>query len=183
MRMEYKNGCKSCELTKRERCHAGGIIELDDFWILNHYGAKENNFLGRLVLQPKFHRMELAELTAEELETLGPNIGRVEKALKDYWCERFPSDPLQRVYVVYFFEEAFHPKGEWHLHIHLIARTKRLGRGEPWEIAAWNVRKLPKEPWFPADYQIRDENGREMNKESVEVLMASLRKRLQERGV
>ena len=48
----------------------GGIIELDRDWTLNHYGGSEG-FLGWVVLQPKYHRLDFADLTHQEVRWTG----------------------------------------------------------------------------------------------------------------
>lgn len=121
----YEERCKGCQLSQGLRHPRGNIIvELDGDWILNHYGGNEG-FLGWMALQPKLHRMDLTDLTPDEMKALGGNIQRVERALRSYWSFRFESDPIQRVYVVYFFESFFNsPPTEYHLHIHLIPVQK-----------------------------------------------------------
>ena len=143
-------GCAGCDISQGVHVDVnqrGGIVELDGNWILNHYGGSEG-FLGWMALQPRFHRMELADLTPEEAAALGSNIQKVEAALRQYWLKNFPSDPIQRMYVVYFFESIFDPKPDkYHLHLHLIPRTVRLGRllrrySCDGSIHAWSVSQI-----------------------------------------
>ena len=103
-------------------------MKLSGNWIVNQFGG-EGFFLGWLALQPRFHRMELSELTDEELQSLGPNIQTLDACLTQYWRLQYPDDPVRRVYVVYFFESAFQcppEKPPFHLHIHIIPRFRSL---------------------------------------------------------
>lgn len=172
----YIKGCKGCQRSKGELKSIGGIIKLKGGWVLNHYGAKENNFLGRLVIQTDRHCMELTALTPTELQNLSGNIVSIEKALKDSWQKIFTGDKVERMYVVYFFEDAFKEHCDEHIHIHLIARTRKMiDRKKPWDVAAWDIRCLASKFWFPMEYRIRDENGREINRDKTIALMKQLR--------
>jgi diadenosine tetraphosphate (Ap4A) HIT family hydrolase len=188
----YHNDCKACAISRRieEPCRGGGIIELDGNWILNHYGGDEG-FLGWMALQPRFHRMELTDLNSDEANALGKNIQKIDLALRQYWAIKFPTDPVRRVYVVYFFESAFEKScDKYHLHIHLIPRTERFSslsiRIEKTQgiekvedgvlLIAWNIHQLRQHHDFTPMYQIREEN--EKNKRKVEALMNYLRGQL-----
>lgn len=110
----YKDGCKGCDLSRGQGTPLGGIVvELDDYWTLNQ--SKEG-FLGWMILQPKQHRMELADLTWDEVTALGRNIQRIDLALTRYWDYHFKDDRIDRVYIVYFFESYWDApkKCEWH---------------------------------------------------------------------
>jgi len=109
--------------------------------------------------------------------TLGPNIKQVDKALDNYWKEKFPHDPIERVYIVYFFESAFGKQPEeWHLHIHLIPRTKKLGRNNPADVAAWKMGKLTNERWFPNEYRLFARYGYRGHPEKARDLIDHLKK-------
>jgi diadenosine tetraphosphate (Ap4A) HIT family hydrolase len=176
----YKESCEGCKLSRGHRKSTGGIIELDGDWILNHYGGAEG-FLGWMTLQPRQHRMDLADLEPKEIIALGGNVQLVDKALRDYWNEKFPNDPIKRVYLVYFFESVFSKtEEEWHMHIHLIPRTRELGTDrrheyKPWEVAAWKIAQLSDKFWFPPQYRIRDRNGQLINEGEVVALMEYLK--------
>lgn len=178
----YKSDCKGCKLSQgiEEPRRGGGIIELNGNWILNQYGGDEG-FLGWMVLQPRFHRMELTDLNTSEVKALGVNIQNIDLALRRYWACRFEKDPIKRVYVVYFFEST-----GYHLHIHLIPRTKRfrslsirvpktqgISKTEECRLIAWNIHKLSEHQDFPSEYRIREEN--EENRQKVEALTTYLR--------
>jgi diadenosine tetraphosphate (Ap4A) HIT family hydrolase len=106
-------------------------------------------FLGWLALQPRFHRMELTQLIGDEINALGKNIQNIDTALRQYWSIKFPDDPIQRVYVVYFFESE-----GYHLHIHLIPRSEKLGCEDPEEYMAWKTFERTKKDRFPQEYRI-----------------------------
>ena len=77
--------------------------------------------------------MGLSELTDVELRSLGPNLKALDCALTQYWHLQYPEDPVQRVYVVYFFESEFRKPQEkepYHLHIHVIPRFRSLDTSE-----------------------------------------------------
>jgi diadenosine tetraphosphate (Ap4A) HIT family hydrolase len=177
----YRRNCKGCKRSKGiGEAPLGGIIELDNNWILNHYGGEEG-FLGWMALQPRFHRMKLADLEVDELRTLGTNIKNIDSALQKYWSMHFKTDPIERVYVVYFFESAFdQPPTKFHLHIHLIPRTKKLRkllrRKKDSKIIAWNIYRLSNLKNFPTEYKIGEH--KEQSNQRVEPLMSYLRSQL-----
>jgi hypothetical protein len=173
--------CNGCKISIRKKRPTGGIVKLEGDWILCHYTGGDS-FLGRLALQTECHRMDLAELEPKEASALGINIKKIDKALRDYWSEEFTDDPIERTYIVYFFESVLDRdvKEEWHLHIHLIPRTKKLGmdgqgKYRPWDVAAWNTYKLPYRFRFPDEYRIKDKKGRKINEERIKALMRYLR--------
>lgn len=165
--------CRGCRISTGQEVPCGEIVKLDDNWILNHYQGSEA-FLGWLVLQTNRHEMELTGLHANEASALGPNIQKIEKELRGYWTNTFPEDPIERVYVVYFFESAYEwPPSGYHLHFHLIARPRSF-RGlqrnsDP--LVAWRIHDVKTHPCFSMKYRPVEENVRN--------LMAHLKQRLQ----
>lgn len=169
----YHKECKGCNISQgfdSEVDKRGGTIYLANEWLLNHYGAPEG-FLGWMILQPRFHRMDLADLTTDEAVSMGKNIQRIDVALRQYWSITFPSDPIQRVYITYFHESVFgnvasnQLSQEWHLHIHLIPRTLRLGQllrrySCNGSIRAWSIPDLVRlnEGEIPIEYKKNNEN-------------------------
>jgi len=181
-KQKYIDDCNGCKRSQKKGEPPPGkiIIPLNGDWVLNHFGG---GFLGWLALQTRFHRMDLSELCSQETNALGRNIQLIDKALRNYWSKNYPDDPIERVYIVYFFESAFHPSEHWHLHMHLIPRTKQLGRfksgyGKPWEVAAWNIANLPNQYWFPPEYQIRKKDSLEIDEEKINALMKYLESQL-----
>lgn len=156
--------CKGCKISQGDEEPRGGIIKLDGNWILNHYQGPEA-FLGWLALQPSCHRMELRDWTEDEAKALGPNIKRIDEALRGYWEKTFPEDPIERVYVVYFFESAYEwPPSGYHLHLHLIARP-RCFRGlqrNGGSLVGWRIHDVKTHPSFPVKYRPMEENVRKL---------------------
>lgn len=170
----YKPDCLGCRLSQELDRVVGGIVQLPGDWILNHYGGEEG-YLGWLALQPKYHRMDLPELTQTEAEAFGRNVQAISQLLTAYWQETWPADPLSRVYVVYFFESVFDPvPSRYHMHVHLIPRPqsfKQLLQGPCGSINAWEVHRVSKRTEFPERYAARDDSH-------VRPLMDWLRKHL-----
>ena len=180
----YIKDCESCKISKgTSSVREGGLIEIEGGWVLNHYRSKswEDNYLGRLALQPKYHRMDLGDLSLDEVKALGINIKNIDSALRGYWSKTFPEDPIKRVYVVYFFEMPFaksKQKEKWHMHIHLLPRTEKMvGDEDPTKVAAWKILELLKKESFPWKYRIVDKRGN-IHEERVEHLMDYLKRTL-----
>ena len=178
---EYDPNCDGCKISQGHKEVTGKlVIEMNGGWTLNHYGGGEG-FLGWLALQPRYHRMELADLTEREAAFLGPNIQRIDLALRQYWSIRFDADPIERVYVVYFLEGVFAKPNPspYHLHVHLIPRTRRFDpllrkdNGSTSTIIAWNIYQLVECQDFPEEYRIKG-----VNKQYTENLMAYLKSSL-----
>ncbi len=162
--VEYQPGCKGCDISQESDKKIGGIIELEGDWILNHYGGDEG-FLGWFALQPRYHRMEISDLTDKETIYLGRNIQKIENTFRNYWNNNFNDDSIERVYIVYFFDSVFDlPKiTNYHLHFHLIVRTKEIGellrKGRyctaP-NINAWMIHRIIYDIDFPPKYKRDD---------------------------
>jgi len=167
--MDYDSTCAGCRRSQGLDAVAGGIAKLTGDWVVNQYGGSEG-FLGWLALQPQFHRLALRELTSEESHTLGPNLQALDSALTRYWSIQFPDDPVERVYVVYLFESEFTepaPTNPFHLHIHVIPRTRKLANdnglrvekdGVKWT-DGWRTPRLQKLDAVPEHYQLAPENS------------------------
>lgn len=183
-RKAFANNCDGCAVSQRTKrpIFSSSIITLPGDWVINQYGGGEG-YLGWLALQPRFHRKSLSELSGDELRELGPNIVLIQRLLNRYWKSSFRKDPLLRLYVVYFFESPFdRPASLFHLHIHLIPRTKDLGKllrvfpdrrvtaQSAQEINAWKVPELTTSGSFPKRYR--------RTKRNVHALIQWLRKRL-----
>jgi hypothetical protein len=159
--MDYDSGCSGCRISQGLISKPGGLLKLPGDWVANQYAGGEG-YLGWLALQPRFHRMELGQLSTTELECLGPNISSLDGGLRAYWRLQYPSDPVEKVYVVYFFEspnEDPPPNERFHLHIHVIPRFKSLDHflrcqptGPTWP-DGWEVAKLTKAGKVSEPYQ------------------------------
>ena len=158
--MHYDLGCAGCHTSQDLRPIPGGVVGLPGDWIVNQYAGGEG-WLGWLALQPRFHRDSIQELTTGELAALGPNIKSLDAALTAYWRLQFPSDPVPRIYVVYFFESAFEepkPRERFHLHMHVIPRFASLAeplrcrQGEAMWVDGWRAPQLTPENKVPEPY-------------------------------
>jgi diadenosine tetraphosphate (Ap4A) HIT family hydrolase len=134
--------CKSCDFSQGREI-VGSIVHLPGPWSLNHYSGSEG-YLGWMALQPYWHRDAFSDFRKKELTTLGPNIAKIEATLKAYWLDVF-RDPIERLYVIYFFEGG----GPYHPHLHLIPRFQSL---EP-RLRAWKAPCATISATFPARYR------------------------------
>ena len=148
----------------------GGIIDLEGGWILHHF-AGDGVFLGWMALQPRFHRMKFTDSIDDEAKALGKNIQNINMALCEYWSIHFSKDPIEKLYVV-----CFHESEEYHIHIHLIPRTKELGDEDPTAYMAWKTSERTKTDPFPPEYRImiKDLNGSLVEDPKVVALMSYL---------
>jgi diadenosine tetraphosphate (Ap4A) HIT family hydrolase len=165
--MTYKENCKGCNITRSQP--RGGIIEIGKHWLVNQYWGGEG-FLGWLALQPREHHMRLEELSDEEASEMGRAIKDVKMRLNKYWEKEWPHDRLDRLYVTYFFESVFdNNPTEYHLHIHLIPRTRKMRAliSKKGTIICWEIYKISKMDGFPEEYFRYEER--------VEKLMSALR--------
>ncbi len=162
----YDPKCRGCQYSHGGNVD-GDIVTLPGDWCLNHYAGSEG-YLGWLALQPKRHCMALGELLPGELTSLGPNLQDVDHVIAQYWAMTF-NDPIERMYVVYFFESA--ASDPFHLHIHLIPRFTSLET----RLRAWEIPKATMSATFPAQYRrTAPQFG-----SAVEALMNHLRSNLQ----
>ena len=158
---EYDPKCDSCKISRGFKQVLGKtIIELESGWVLNHYGAPEQTFLGWLALQPRYHRMEISDLSKDEVMALGTHVQRIDSALRQYWSIVFANDPIESLYVTCFHEGRYDKPtaSPYHLHMHLIPRTRKfdalLRMTDGSTIVAWDIYKIVKHPGFPQEYAI-----------------------------
>jgi diadenosine tetraphosphate (Ap4A) HIT family hydrolase len=170
--MGRKESCIGCNIMEPQYQPTGGVIEVGKYWLVNQYGGGEG-FLGWLALQPREHRMQLGDLSAGEARELGIAVQKVKKALQDYWKKEWPEDRFERLYVTYFFESAFdNSPSKYHLHIHLIPRTKRMRHlliTKNGKVNCWKVHRIYKRKDFPQEYLWRG------HEERAERLMSALK--------
>ena len=171
--------CKGCQLSKGvlKPRPKGGVVSLQGGWLLNHYGGSEG-FLGWLAIQPAKHRVAFEKLSLTEASSFGPNIKLIDRYLRKAWRQRFPNDPIERMYLVYFLESS-----GYHFHAHLIPRTRRMASilkklSADGTVDAWRTPCLSSHPAFPDRYK---QANREYS-ELVTWFMAVLRKSLASRG-
>ena len=150
--MTYKKDCKGCNINKfPPRC---GFVKMGDHWRANQYWGPEG-FLGWLALQPIKHCMKLQDLSKPAACDMGNVIKNLELDLEIYWKKEWPEDRFDRLYVTYFFDSVFdNDPTEYHLHIHLIPRTKKMRSliNKEGSINCWEIYKISKMYGFPEEY-------------------------------
>ncbi|MEX2547041.1 MAG: HIT family protein [Chloroflexota bacterium] len=99
--------CFTCEVNAGQRLPPGGTIYEDEYWVADH--GMPGLVRGYIVLKPKRHVHELADLLPPEAETLGIAAQRLLGAM------RIALAP-ERIYVCSFAEVVHH------LHFHLLPR-------------------------------------------------------------
>jgi diadenosine tetraphosphate (Ap4A) HIT family hydrolase len=76
--------CIGCEVAEGRIKTPGGIIYQDDFWTVTHSISSEGAPLrGMLILQPKRHCTNLAELTTAEIRSLGLHLRDTCRAINE----------------------------------------------------------------------------------------------------
>jgi diadenosine tetraphosphate (Ap4A) HIT family hydrolase len=100
-------GCFTCEVNAGRRRAPGGTIYEDDHWLADH--GVSRLVRGYVVLKPKRHVHELADLLQIEATTLGLALQRVVAAMRTALA-------TERIYLCSFAES------EHHLHLHLLPR-------------------------------------------------------------
>ncbi len=152
--MTHKENCKGCKILEPLSQPRGGVIEIGRHWLVNQYWGAEG-FLAWLALQPREHWMRLEELSEDAARDMGIVIKAVKKSLKSYWKKEWPQDELDRLYVTYFFDSVFdNNPTKYHLHIHLIPRTRRMRSliSKEGSINCWKIYKISKMDNFPEEY-------------------------------
>lgn len=104
-------GCFTCDVNAGRIGTPGGRIYSDDLWIADH--GVPPLVRGYVVLKPKRHVRDLADLTPEEASAFGHAAKRVTAAM------RSALQP-ERVYVCAFVEAVPH------LHFHLLPRYSNM---------------------------------------------------------
>jgi diadenosine tetraphosphate (Ap4A) HIT family hydrolase len=99
--------CFTCEVNTGRVTPSGGIILANDLWQAEH--GFDRLVRGYVVLKPKRHVHELADLDPAESVTLGPSLQSLLRAMR-------PALGAERIYVCSFAESVHH------LHFHLIPR-------------------------------------------------------------
>ena len=155
--MNYIKDCEGCNISLGLKKVPGGIIELGKYWVANHYMGSEG-FLGWLALQPREHYLKMQDLPCEVAKEMGIAIKNLSNLLTEYWEWEWKDDNLERIYVTFFFESFFNTsetKTKYHLHIHLIPRTKNMKTlmNENDQTNCWSIPNISKNSEFPANYK------------------------------
>jgi len=175
--------CVCCKIARGDGCGFQKIIvNMKGGWVLNHFSASNETYLGRLVLATKQHQHDFGNLSSEEAKTLGPNIERINHSLRQYWARNYPKDPIELVHIAYLNETPFINRSsgekllkELHVHMHLLPRTKQMGEALDYcgKKIGWHlVDYIDK---FPPRYKVSS-----MHSERVKTLMQYLKESLTE---
>jgi diadenosine tetraphosphate (Ap4A) HIT family hydrolase len=125
----------------------GGVISLGSHWMVNHYSNQKERFLGWLIVQPIQHRMNMSEMTVDELKEFGIMAQRLEDVLVTTYNALHADNKIEIVYLVRLGESTLGERAEWHLHWHLVPRTSALkGKCEGWDIVKCRERGLKPAP-------------------------------------
>lgn len=100
-------GCFTCEVNAGKRQTPGGSIYEDDHWLADH--GVPRLVRGYVVLKPKRHVHELADLLPDEAATLGVAARKLLAAMRSALL-------TERIYICSFAESV------QHLHFHLLPR-------------------------------------------------------------
>jgi diadenosine tetraphosphate (Ap4A) HIT family hydrolase len=122
------------------------LIYEDEHWVVRHSG--ETNILGYVILETRRHILDLSQANECELESYGPLLGRLMKAIRAVTnCQRVYSFTLAEMVP--------------HYHVHLIPRTAAIPR-------AYRGRGILSYPLKPAA-------DRELMRETCERLRRALK--------
>jgi diadenosine tetraphosphate (Ap4A) HIT family hydrolase len=96
--------CFTCAVNAGQESAPGGTIYEDDNWLADHGVSRLDR--GYVVLKPKRHVHELADLLPAEAATLGPTVQRLLAAMREALRP-------ERIYVCSFAETVPHlPTGD-----------------------------------------------------------------------
>jgi diadenosine tetraphosphate (Ap4A) HIT family hydrolase len=104
---EVATGCFACDVNLGRIAAPGGTVYEDDLWIADH--GVSLLVPGYLVLKPKRHVHELADLVPREAATLGTVLTTLHRAMREALAP-------ERIYVCSFAET------QHHLHFHMLPR-------------------------------------------------------------
>jgi diadenosine tetraphosphate (Ap4A) HIT family hydrolase len=99
--------CFTCDVNAGRIAAPGGTIYQDEHWLADH--GVDLLVRGYVVLKPKRHVHEIADLLADEATTLGNALQTVLSAMR-------AALKTERIYVCSFAETVHH------LHLHLLPR-------------------------------------------------------------
>ncbi len=102
-----ESGCLACEVNRGRISPPGGPVHVDDLWQADH--ELTPLLSGYVILKPRRHVHQLADLTDAEASALGPLLRRLLGAMQAVLAP-------ERIYVASFAETVHH------LHFHLVPR-------------------------------------------------------------
>jgi diadenosine tetraphosphate (Ap4A) HIT family hydrolase len=103
--------CVACAVNSGRLQPPGGPIYVDELWQADHEFTPL--LRGYVILKPRRHVHELADLTDPEAATLGPLLRRLLRAMRSALAP-------ERIYVASFAETVHH------LHFHLVPRYAEM---------------------------------------------------------
>ena len=101
-----KPECYACDLSAGRIPLLGGQIYESEYWMVEH--CMDPLGLGTLIVKPKRHVLHVWDLTDEELEEMGPLIGRASQVIRQITA-------CEQVYVCLWSHGGFQP-----VHIHYV---------------------------------------------------------------
>ena len=107
--MMNNNQCMACDVLAGRIEAPGDVICQDDYWVVDH-SVNPVLLRGFLIIKPKRHCEQIAELTVEEMASLGPVISRTTNALTRVF------NP-EKIYISSFGDAVRH------IHFYVIPRT------------------------------------------------------------
>lgn len=119
--MTPQEGCTACDVLAGRLAAPGGTIYEDEYWMLDH-SVSPVLLRGFLILKPKRHVEQIADLTPAEMAAFGPLLGHACRALQAV-------TGAEKVYVASFGEAVRH------IHFYLIPRTPAMPASGPRLIA------------------------------------------------
>ena len=121
---------ESCLFCDVQRSEPSATVVYEDALAFAYHPTEEApGYLGHLILIPKRHALDYADLTGEEAQAIGLLTTRISRALKA--CAG-----AEKVYVEFYAEVTPH------LHVFLTARYPNT----PAEYWRWNVKDWPDAP-------------------------------------
>ena len=104
--------CLACDVLSGKVAVPGGVIYEDAWWRVDH-STSPVLLAGFLIIKPRRHVEQIAELTAEEAAAFGPLLTRTTRAVQQ-------ALGAEKVYVCSFGE------AEHHVHYYLVPRLPHM---------------------------------------------------------
>ena len=128
--------CLACEVLEGRIQPPGGVVYEDDNWVVDH-SISPVRLKGWLIIKPRRHVEDLAELSPAEAGSIGPLASAASLAVRE-------GLGAERVYICSFGEE-------WrHVHVHVVPRYPGM------EPVSWQLLGLmwsDESPWACTDQE------------------------------